>query len=230
MIHRRLPGEKPPSSCPVHIGTLSLVTGLLAKGFAVQGHPPAGQCGGGNYGPESLTTMLRTIFTLSVLAAGLSSSSALGRADAGQRIAGCSRRRRWRHPPRPGRQSRYLLRRQGKPRHRRCRYRQGHRYPAAADEARPPRAAPRDAAARTGPRPDDDDRYYLDDPEDMARFRRKQLEEEGRVIPPPADEYDPNSDSIGDAYPPPPQDDGTTTTIIPMRRSRQSRAPSNASR
>ncbi|RVB53435.1 hypothetical protein EN906_36055, partial [Mesorhizobium sp. M7A.F.Ca.CA.004.06.1.1] len=42
-----------------------------------------------------------------------------------------------------------------------------------------------------GRAPDGDDRYYLDDPEDMARFRRQQLEEEGRVIPPPADEYDP---------------------------------------
>src|SRR5439155_6453854 len=40
-----------------------------------------------------------------------------------------------------------------------------------------------------GRAPDDNDRYYLDNPEDMARYRRKQLEEEGRVIPPPADEY-----------------------------------------
>ncbi|WP_214469439.1 L,D-transpeptidase family protein [Mesorhizobium sp. dw_380] len=60
-----------------------------------------------------------------------------------------------------------------------------------------------------GRAPADDDRYYLDDPEDMARFRRKQLEEEGRVIPPPADEYDPNSDNSVEAYPPAPQDDGS---------------------
>jgi len=57
--------------------------------------------------------------------------------------------------------------------------------------------------------PADDDRYYLDDPEDMARFRRKQLEEEGRVIPPPADEYDPYGDNSVEAYPPAPQDDGS---------------------
>ncbi|TPL89919.1 hypothetical protein FJ941_03795 [Mesorhizobium sp. B2-3-13] len=57
--------------------------------------------------------------------------------------------------------------------------------------------------------PADDDRYYLDDPQDMARFRRKQLEEEGRVIPPPADEYDPDNNNSVDAYPPAPQDDGS---------------------
>ena len=45
-------------------------------------------------------------------------------------------------------------------------------------------------AARCGQRElgrapvEDDDRYYLDDPEDMARFRRKQLDEQGRVIAP----------------------------------------------
>jgi len=58
-----------------------------------------------------------------------------------------------------------------------------------------------------------DDRYYLDNPEDMARFRRRQLEENGRVIPPPVDEYDPNGDNSVDAYPPAPNsDDGYATT------------------
>ncbi|TIM17549.1 MAG: hypothetical protein E5Y74_28965, partial [Mesorhizobium sp.] len=33
--------------------------------------------GGGNYGPESFATMLRTIFTLSVLAGGLLSANAI---------------------------------------------------------------------------------------------------------------------------------------------------------
>lgn len=66
-----------------------------------------------------------------------------------------------------------------------------------------------------GRAPADDDRYYLDDPEDMARFRRKQLEEEGRVIPPPVDEYDPNSDNSVDAYPPAPQDDGSYDNSYP---------------
>ncbi|BCG92719.1 L,D-transpeptidase family protein [Mesorhizobium sp. 131-2-1] len=59
---------------------------------------------------------------------------------------------------------------------------------------------------------EDDDRYYLDDPEDMARFRRKQLQEEGRVIPPPVDEYDPYNDNSADAYPPAPDDEGNTAT------------------
>ncbi|MER8463690.1 L,D-transpeptidase family protein [Mesorhizobium sp. M1396] len=66
-----------------------------------------------------------------------------------------------------------------------------------------------------GRAPDDNDRYYLDDPEDMARFRRKQLEEEGRVIPPPADEYDPNGDNSVEAYPPPLQDDGSYDNNFP---------------
>lgn len=59
--------------------------------------------------------------------------------------------------------------------------------------------------------PADDDRYYLDDPEDMARFRRKQLEEEGRVIPPPADD----GDNSVEAYPPAPQDDGSYDNNYP---------------
>jgi lipoprotein-anchoring transpeptidase ErfK/SrfK len=59
---------------------------------------------------------------------------------------------------------------------------------------------------------EDDDRYYLDNPEDGPRFRRRQLEEEGRVIPPPADEYDPNGDNSVDVYPPAPNDEGYATT------------------
>lgn len=62
---------------------------------------------------------------------------------------------------------------------------------------------------------EDDDRYYLDDPEDAARFRRKQLEEEGRVIPPPADEYEPYGDNSVDAYPPAQQDDGSYDDTYP---------------
>ncbi|RUX20877.1 hypothetical protein EOA23_27390 [Mesorhizobium sp. M2A.F.Ca.ET.042.01.1.1] len=63
---------------------------------------------------------------------------------------------------------------------------------------------------------EDDDRYYLDNPEDMARFRRRQLEENGRVIPPPADEYDPNSgDNSVDAYPPAPNNDEGYATTYP---------------
>ncbi|CDX34147.1 conserved exported hypothetical protein [Mesorhizobium sp. SOD10] len=64
---------------------------------------------------------------------------------------------------------------------------------------------------------EDDDRYYLDDPEDMARFRRRQLEENGRVIPPPVDEYDDNS---VDAYPPAfDNDEGYATTYPEAPRS-----------
>ncbi len=48
---------------------------------------------------------------------------------------------------------------------------------------------------------DGEDRYYLDDPEDMARFRRRQLEEEGRLIAPPVDEYDPYGRGSAEAFP-----------------------------
>jgi lipoprotein-anchoring transpeptidase ErfK/SrfK len=64
---------------------------------------------------------------------------------------------------------------------------------------------------------EDDDRYYLDNPEDMARFRRRQLEENGRVIPPPVDEYDPNGDNSVDAYPPVPNNDEGYATTYPER-------------
>ncbi|TIO79980.1 MAG: hypothetical protein E5Y00_12250, partial [Mesorhizobium sp.] len=59
---------------------------------------------------------------------------------------------------------------------------------------------------------EDDDRYYLDDPDDMARFRRRQLDENGRYIPPPVDDYDSNSGNSVEAYPPAPSDEGYATT------------------
>jgi lipoprotein-anchoring transpeptidase ErfK/SrfK len=55
---------------------------------------------------------------------------------------------------------------------------------------------------------ENDDRYYLDDPEDMARLHRKQLDEEGRAIAPPDEEYDPNGDNSARAFPDAPPDDG----------------------
>ncbi|MER8708811.1 L,D-transpeptidase family protein [Mesorhizobium sp. M0323] len=56
--------------------------------------------------------------------------------------------------------------------------------------------------------PVEDDRYYLDDPQDMARYRRRQLEDEGRIIVPPADDYDLNGDNSVEAFPEAPRDDG----------------------
>ncbi|HET7093015.1 MAG TPA: L,D-transpeptidase, partial [Thermomicrobiales bacterium] len=54
----------------------------------------------------------------------------------------------------------------------------------------------------------DDGRYYLDDPDDMARLRRRQLREERRVIiAPPIDGYDPYADNPNGIYPPEPGDD-----------------------
>lgn len=59
------------------------------------------------------------------------------------------------------------------------------------------RALRRQQARRFDREPPGEDRYYLDDPEDMARFRRRQLEEQGRVIAPPVDEYDTYGDPGG---------------------------------
>ncbi len=49
----------------------------------------------------------------------------------------------------------------------------------------------------------DDDRYYLDDPQDRERFRRRQLGlDDGGGYRPPADEYDPyGDDDYSEAYP-----------------------------
>ncbi|KQZ33345.1 hypothetical protein ASD50_00725 [Mesorhizobium sp. Root552] len=63
------------------------------------------------------------------------------------------------------------------------------------------RALRRQQARQLDREPPGEDRYYLDDPEDMARFRRRQLEEEGRVIAPPVDEYDPYGNDSVDVFP-----------------------------
>ena len=59
---------------------------------------------------------------------------------------------------------------------------------------------------------EDDDRYYLDDPEDMARFRRRQLDDQGQLPGPPVDEYDPDSDRFLGGYP---QDNANDGDIYP---------------
>lgn len=171
--------------------------------------------GGGKYGPESLATMFRTIFILSALAAGMLSSGALA---APTRDNGPK-------PVRAADDGGILVAQDG---NLDIYYdARGNRVIVDADTGKviaiqPPqtrldrRALRREMRLRElGRAPADDDRYYLDDPEDMARFRRKQLEEEGRVIPPPADEYDPNSDNSVDAYPPSPQDDGSYDNNYP---------------
>ena len=186
------------------------VTGLLAKGFAQE------QCrAAANYGPESLATMFRTIFALSALAAGLVSSGALAAPtqDNAPRVA------------RAADDGGILVAQDG---NLDIYYdARGNRVIVDADTGKviaiqPPqtrldrRALRRETRLRElGRAPADDDRYYLDDPEDMARFRRKQLEEEGRVIAPPADEYDPDSDNSVEAYPPAPQDDGGYDNTYP---------------
>lgn len=182
---------------------------MVGNWFAGEGLRQRTMPGGGNYGPESFATMLRTIFTLSVLAGGLLSANAIAAptqdsappivraADTGGILIA-----------QDGNLDIYYDAR-------------GNRVIVDADTGKviaiqPPqtrldrRALRRETRLRElGRAPDGDDRYYLDDPEDMARFRRQQLEEEGRVIPPPADEYDPYGDNSVEAYPPPPQDDGS---------------------
>jgi lipoprotein-anchoring transpeptidase ErfK/SrfK len=69
------------------------------------------------------------------------------------------------------------------------------------------RALRREGSRNLGPV--EDDPYYLDDPEDTARLRRRQLEEEGLIVVPPADEYDPYDDNSVEAFPEAPRDDGS---------------------
>lgn len=63
--------------------------------------------------------------------------------------------------------------------------------------------------------PVEDDDYYLGDPQDTARVRRRQLDEQGRVIEPPADEYDPYGDNSVEAFPQAPRDDGSYGNASP---------------
>lgn len=74
--------------------------------------------------------------------------------------------------------------------------------------------------------PVEDDRYYLDDPEDMARLRRRQLEEEGLIVVPPADEVDPYGDPV-DAFPEAPLDGGNYGNNYPEAPRTVKRQPLN---
>lgn len=81
------------------------------------------------------------------------------------------------------------------------------------------RSLRREQRLRELQRSPEDDRYYLDDPQDMARFRRRQLEEEGRYAPAPG-EYDPSyDDPYQQAFPDAPDSryptDGTYSGGIP---------------
>ena len=60
-----------------------------------------------------------------------------------------------------------------------------------------------------------DDGYYLDNPDDTSRWRRQRMNEQSRVIAPPADGYDPQGDNSADAYPSAPQDDGGYQSTYP---------------
>ena len=156
--------------------------------------------------------MLRAIFSLSALAAGLVSSSAF----AALSVDGAQ------NPPRPAQHGALMLAQDGNID---IYYdARGNRVLVDADTGKviaiqPPgsrfdrRALRRQRLQELDRVPaEDDDRYYLDDPEDMARLRRRQMQDEGRVIAPPADDYDQNGDNSVDAYPPAPNDDDYANT------------------
>lgn len=75
------------------------------------------------------------------------------------------------------------------------------------------RALRRERWRNLGPVEDDD--YYLDDPQDTARVRRRRLDEQGRIIEPPTDGYDPYGDNSVEAFPEAPQDDGSYGSTYP---------------
>ncbi|MDF2389054.1 hypothetical protein JMG10_47030, partial [Nostoc ellipsosporum NOK] len=64
-----------------------------------------------------------------------------------------------------------------------------------------------------GRAPADDDGYYLDDPQDAGRPPRRQ--DGDRMLGPAPDQYDPYGDNSVEAYPPAPQDDGTYDNTYP---------------
>lgn len=169
--------------------------------------------GGGTYGPESLATMLRTIFTLSALAAGLVVASAFA--------APTHDGETW--PVRSAGSGGILLAQDG---NLDVYYdARGNRVIVDADTGKviaiqPPqtrfdrRTLRRDMRLRElGRARADDDGYYLDDPQDAGRPRRRQ--DGDRMLGPAPDQYDPYGDNSVEAYPPAPQDDGTYDNTYP---------------
>ncbi len=167
--------------------------------------------GGGTYGPESLATMLRTIFTLSALAAGLVFSSAFAAPtqDGETRTV------------RAAGSGGILLAQDG---NLDVYYdARGNRVIVDADTGKviaiqPPqtrfdrRTLRRDMRLRElGRAPADDDGYYLDDPQDMPRRRQ----DGDRMLGPAPDQGDPYGDNSVEAYPRAPQDDGTYDNTYP---------------
>lgn len=188
---------------------------MVDNWFAGEGFAELNNAGRRHIRTGEFRTMLRTIFTLSALAAGLVFSNAF----AAPTHDGAAQ------PVRTSGSGGILLAQDG---NLDIYYdARGNRVIVDSDTGKviaiqPPqtrldrRALRRESRMRElGRAPADDDRYYLDDPQDMARFRRRQLEEEGRVIPPPADEYDPDGNGSVDAYPPAPRDDGSYDNNYP---------------
>lgn len=188
---------------------------MVGNWFAGEGFAELNNAGRRHIRTGEFRTMLRSIFTLSALAAGLVFSNAF----AAPTHDGAAQ------PVRTSGSGGILLAQDG---NLDIYYdARGNRVIVDSDTGKviaiqPPqtrldrRALRRESRMRElGRAPADDDRYYLDDPQDMARFRRRQLEEEGRVIPPPADEYDPDGNGSVDAYPPAPRDDGSYDNNYP---------------
>ena len=133
--------------------------------------------------------MLRRIIVLSALAAGFSSFGASGVGSSGRRrvaaggAAGCRR-----HPARPIWRCRNLLRRVRPARGRRRLYGRGDL--GRASQARRTPSAPRRQRERRDVMRGEQERYYLDDPEDMERLRREKLRDGGVITAPPIDDYE----------------------------------------
>ncbi|MBN9220110.1 MAG: L,D-transpeptidase family protein [Mesorhizobium sp.] len=156
--------------------------------------------------------MLRTIFTLSALAAGLVFSSAF----AAPTQDGEAR------PVRAAGSGGILLAQDG---NLDVYYdARGNRVIVDADTGKviaiqPPqtrfdrRTLRRDMRLRELGRAPADDGYYLDDPQDTGRYRRRQ--DGDRMLGPAPDQYDPYGDNSVEAYPSAPQDDGTYDNTYP---------------
>lgn len=176
-----------PFSCPVHIGTDSPFADCVAKVFA--------QAEAAQKRPEIFGQMVRLILFCSMLIAGLTTAGAYAAQQVQQ------------HPGQAADEGNMLQLAQagdvevfydGR----------GNRvivdaYTGRVIAVQPPgsrfdRRALRfqERALRFDEPPPGSDRYYLDDPEDMARFRRRQREAEDQLLGP----ADPYGDPYDDAY------------------------------
>ncbi|MBU2191862.1 MAG: L,D-transpeptidase [Alphaproteobacteria bacterium] len=166
-----------PFSCPVHVATIILAFTFGSRGDARSEIRLAAQWYRRTYLPE-----FRRIIVLSALAAGLSSTSTLASANM------------WPDAPRAAGPEGVVLAQSGDVEIFYDEFGRRVIVDAYTGEVlsveRPRRLRERREELRQARRDRRQERYYLDDPEDMERLRRERLREQGILTAPPIEEYD----------------------------------------